>query len=592
MSRRPRPGRLLAAGVAAIVVIVGCGAPAPTTGPDATLLPEPTGSSAFPTAPPSSGPFERMAYPVDGPAPCEEPASADPQYGPYEGSLRRVFARDPVTVVFELCDADPAFLAKIASPSLAIDDTAWLQSRLDPQLDHPRILTEVNGTGPFRVDGWDGNGDIALSRFDGYWGDVASTPGVIFVAESDAGRRLAKLREGSVDAVDLIAPGDVEAVEGNPELTLTPREGLNIAYIGFDNRFAPFDNETVRRAIGIGVDRVAVVETAFPRGATVAPYFLPCSIPLACSGAPWPEADQELARDLLASVGFVDGFATTISFPEEPRDYLPDPNATALVLQTQLKERLGITATLRPMPFADLAAAADAGRLDGIYLLGARARYPDPSVLLESHFGPGASLQFGNRFEDIRRLLLRGRVADSKERAKAYKGVNELLLRHIPMVPLAHVGTDGAFRTDVGGKQASPTATERFAAVVPGDRTQFVYMQRERPGSLFCADETDEVALRVCAQSSESLYRHDSPEPGLVPSLAVGCTPDENLLVWTCTLREGVRFHDGSSLDANDVVLSYAVRWDAAHPLHRGRGGSFQAFVDRFGGFLHPPATP
>jgi ABC-type transport system substrate-binding protein len=592
MSRRSRPGRLLAAGMAAIIVLVGCGGPSPTTGPDATRLPGPTASTAFPTAPPSSGPFEKMAYPVAEAAPCEEPASPDPAFGPYEGSLRRVFARDPLTVVFELCDADPAFLAKIASPALAIDDSAWLQSRLDPGLERPRILTEVNGTGPFRLDGWDGNGDIALTRFDGYWAEKARTPGVIFVAEGDGGQRLSRLREGSVDAVDLIAPGDVEAVQANPDLTLTPREGLNIAYVGFNNRFAPYDSEVVRRAVGIGIDRAAIVEAAFPRGTTVASHFLPCAIPYGCGGDAWPEPDQELARDLLASVGFAEGFSTTITFPQEPRDYLPDPNAVALALQTQLKERLGITAALRPMPFADLVTAADAGKLDGIYLLGARARYTDASLLLESHFGPGASLQFGNRFDDIRRQLVRGRAADAEERAKGYRGVTTLLRRHVPMVPLAHVGSDGAFRTDVDGKQASPTATDRFVAVVPGDRTQFVYMQHDRPGSLFCADETADVALRVCAQLSESLYRHDSPEPALVPSLANACIPEGDLTVWTCTLREGIRFHDGAALDANDVVLSYALRWDAAHPLHRGRQGTFQAFLDRFRGFLHPPAEP
>jgi peptide/nickel transport system substrate-binding protein len=160
------------------------------------------------------------------------------------------------------------------------------------------------------------------------------------------------------------------------------------------------------------------------------------------------------------------------------------------------------------------------------------------------------------------------------------------------MVPLAHVGSAAAFRTDVTGIQASATATDRFAIVVPGDRTQFVYMQRDRPGSLFCADETDDAAVRICAQLSESLYRHDLPEPALTPALAEGCAPDADLIVWTCTLRRGVSFHDGATLDANDVVLSYVARWDAAHPLHRGRLGTFQPFVDRFGGFLHPPATP
>ena len=95
--------------------------------------------------------------------------------------------------------------------------------------------------------------------------------------------------------------------------------------------------------------------------------------------------------------------------------------------------------------------------------------------------------------------------------------MNDLIRKHVPMIPLAHVGTVGAFRTDVTGKQASATATDRFATIVPGDRSQFVYMQHDRPGSLFCADETDDVALRVCAQLSESLYRHDIPEPALTP---------------------------------------------------------------------------
>lgn len=586
-----RPGRLLAAGAAAIVVIVACGEAAPSASPQSSQLAAPTSTSAFPTAPPSRGPFEPMAYPPGDPAPCEEAESADPAYGPYEGSIRRILAIDELTVRFELCDMDPAFLAKVASPALSIDDTAWLQSRIDPAAEKQRILTEVNGTGPFRLESWDGSSDIALTRSTTYWGDRARTNAVIFVAEGDAGRRLEKLREGSVDAIDLVAPGDIEAVDANPELTLAPRQGLNVAYVGFDNRFAPFDSEVVRQAISIGIDRAAIVEAAFPPGTDVASHFLPCAIPFGCEGDAWPEQDPELARDMLADVGFAEGFPSTITYSDEARDYLPDPTAAATALQGQLRDHLAINAELKVMPFAELTAAVDAGQLSGFYLLGARARYPDASLLLDSHFGPTASLQFGKRFNDIANWLTRGRVtADPALRAKGYAGVNKLLRKHVPMIPLAHVGSAAVFRTDVDGEQASATATDKLASVVPGDRTQFVYMQRERPVSLFCADETADVALRVCAQVSESLYRHDLPEPSLTPALAEGCIPDEDLIVWTCTLRSGVRFHDGAALDANDVVLSYAIRWDAAHPLHRGREGTFQAFVDRFGGFLHPPA--
>jgi hypothetical protein len=37
------------------------------------------------------------------------------------------------------------------------------------------------------------------------------------------------------------------------------------------------------------------------------------------------------------------------------------------------------------------------------------------------------------------------------------------------------------------------------------------------------------------------------------------------------------------------VVLSYAVQWDAAHPLHIGRTGSFEYWAGLFGSFLNPP---
>jgi ABC-type transport system substrate-binding protein len=243
------------------------------------------------------------------------------------------------------------------------------------------------------------------------------------------------------------------------------------------------------------------------------------------------------------------------------------------------------------LPFAELATAVDGGRLSGLYLLGARARYPDPSLLLEAHFGPNASLQFGGRFDDIARALAQARSSsDSKIRLQGYGRVNDRIRGHVPMIPLAHVGSAGAFRTDVTGAAVTATVSERFTAVVPGDRTQFVFMQNARPAGLYCPDETDDAALRVCAQVAESLYRFDLPEPTLAPALAEGCRPDKRQLTWTCALRQGVRFHDGAAFDANDVVLSFAVQWDAANPLHRGRTGEFRAFRDRFGGFLNPPA--
>jgi ABC-type transport system substrate-binding protein len=115
-------------------------------------------------------------------------------------------------------------------------------------------------------------------------------------------------------------------------------------------------------------------------------------------------------------------------------------------------------------------------------------------------------------------------------------------------------------------------------------------MQATSPRSLYCADESETDTHRACAQVFDSLYAFDTADAGVLPALAESCDPDDELTHWTCTLREGVRFHDGAWLDANDVVLSYVVQWDAEHPLHKGREGTFQLFLDRFDGFLRPPA--
>jgi ABC-type transport system substrate-binding protein len=127
--------------------------------------------------------------------------------------------------------------------------------------------------------------------------------------------------------------------------------------------------------------------------------------------------------------------------------------------------------------------------------------------------------------------------------------------------------------------------------MVPGDRRQLVWLTSSEPAGLYCADEADPVSDLVCAQLSESLYGYDPTGAATVPSLARRCDPDKDLTVWTCTLRKGVTFHDGSTLDAGDVVQSFAVQWDAEHKLHAGRTGRFDHMAAWFGGFLNPPSV-
>jgi len=222
--------------------------------------------------------------------------------------------------------------------------------------------------------------------------------------------------------------------------------------------------------------------------------------------------------------------------------------------------------------------------------LGWGADYPDATNFLDYHFGTGASPQFGDKYEEITtRLVAAAQVADLAERNVIYAEVNTLLRDNVPMIPVAHGSSGVAFKASAIGALASPLGNEVFSIIEDPDDDILIWMQNGEPAGLYCADATDGESLRVCEQLTESLLGFAPGTTDLIPSLATEYTFNEDSTEFTFTLKEGVLFHDGSTLDANDVVLSFLVQWDASHPYHVGRIGSFAYFSGIFGAFINVP---
>jgi peptide/nickel transport system substrate-binding protein len=585
-SRRWSP-RLAVLTASAAIVFAAC------AGSTASTAPSTGTESAAPAsqAPASQSAFTPMVYPETGEAPCGQTEAPDANHSAYTGNFKKITAVDAKTVVFDLCNPDVAFLSKIAFSSFAINDTAWLEKNIDPAgTTNQAIVTNVNGTGPWKLEAWNRGSDVTMTRNDNYWGDKAKSEKLIMRWSKEGAQRLVELQSGTVDGIDNVGNTDFDTVKNNPDLQIQPREGLNVMYFGFNNKFAPFDNPKVRQAIAMGIDRQRLLDNFAAPGSEVATHFTPCSIPNGCAGEDWYEFDATAAKAMLAEAGFPDGFKTKIQYRDVSRGYVNDQNVIATDLQAQLKNNLGIDATIEVQESGTFIDNADAGKLDGIHILGWGADYPDITNFLDYHFGSGASAQFGDKFPDITSALAEGAVGlDDASRAPAYEKANNAVKANIPMVPIWHQASATAYRADVQGAHSSPLGNENFASMTPGDRTQFVFMQGAEPPGLYCADESDGEALRVCEQMTESLYAYEIAGTKAIPALATECKPNAELTQWTCTLRDGVTFHDGATLDANDVVMSYAVQWDAENPLHKGRDNSFSYFPGLFGGFLNPP---
>ena len=551
------------------LVLAACSTPGQSAGP--------TGSAAA-SEEASRAPFAARSYPEAAPEDCA-----------YGGEFSQIKALDELTVEFDLCYPDPAFLSKISFIANGIQDSDYLANNM---VDH-LILAKPNGTGPYKFKQYVRGDHVSLERYDGYWGDKAFAAELQFQWNSEAAARLLALQSGTVDGIDNPGPDDFATIEGNADLKLHNREALNTMYIGWTNTFAPFDNPQVREALAQGIDRQRIIDNFYPGGSSVATHFTPCNIEFGCEGEPWYDFDADAANALLdEALGVGTRFSTKIFYRDVVRGYLPDPNVVAQELQKQLQDNLGITAEIEVMESSAFLDDSADGLLDGFYLLGWGADYPDPTNFLDYHFNNPGNVQFGTIDASVTDPLKVGaQTLDADARRAAYEEANNAIRAFVPMIPVAHGASAAAFKADVTGAHASPLTSEVFSVMDPGGRDIFVFMQNAYPISLYCADETDGETLRICEQMTESLYTYETAGTEPIPALATACEANAEATVWTCTLRENVRFHDGAFLDANDVVDTFAVQWDLDHPLHIGRTGSFEYFAGFFGQYLNvPPA--
>ncbi|MBN2622484.1 MAG: hypothetical protein JXA83_03895, partial [Acidimicrobiales bacterium] len=421
----------------------------------------------------------------------------------YSGNLAGIEAVDELTVRFTLCEPDVAFPAKVAFSALGIFPSGQLEETGGAPIDAPI------GTGPYKLEAWERGSQIVLTRNDDYWGDEPAIPTVVFRWSEESAQRLVELQAGDVDGIDNVGTEDFPTVQDDANLELYEREPLNVFYLGMNVDKAPLDDELVRQALGYAIDKDRLIENFYPEGSQAADQFLPPGIPSYEDGADGYTYDPDKARDLLEQAGYPDGVDLgALSYRAEPRPYLPQPPQVASDIRDQLAQ-VGITVSLDEQESGAFIDNANSGNL-GLHLLGWGADFPDATNFWDFHFGVGATPQFGTGFPDLHDVLSEaGSTTDEDARAELYAEANDLLMQHAPAIPLAYGGSAVAFKAEVEGAHASPLSNEQFAAMSIEGQDQLVWMQNGEPSGLYCADETDGEALRVCEQINESLLAYE-----------------------------------------------------------------------------------
>ncbi len=133
--------------------------------------------------------------------------------------------------------------------------------------------------------------------------------------------------------------------------------------------------------------------------------------------------------------------------------------------------------------------------------------------------------------------------------------------------------------TPVPPTKAPPPPTEE-----PKEPVTFIFGRGGDSVQLDPAIVTDGESFRVTGQCLEPLYQYEPGSTAPMPALATECTPNAENSEWTCTLRQGVKFHDGTDFNADAVIFNFE-RWRFTDNPYHFESQVFEYYEYMWGGF-------
>lgn len=387
-------------------------------------------------------------------------------FGGFKGDdghvIDSVTALDPYTVEFKLKTPLAPFLQNLGMYCFGIASPAAIEQYKDKFGENPV------GTGPFKFESWDRNDKITLVKNPDYWNTgYPKLDRVVIKVIPDNSARLTAMQSGEIDIMSGLNPEDVSTVEANDELQIFLRPGMNIGFLGFNVEREPFTNPKVRQALSHAVNKQAIIDAFFSGLAIKAVNPLPPTLWGHNDDIVDREYDIEKAKQLLAEAGYPDGFKTTLWAMPVARDYMPDAQKVAEVLQQEFA-KINVQAEIVTYEWPTYLEKTKNGEQD-MFFLGWTGDNGDPDnflyVLLDkNNIDANNRVRYAN--EEVHQLLLQAQVEPNQDkRAELYKRAQEIIFEDAPMVPLVHSQSPVVGKANIVNYVPHPTGSESLEKV-------------------------------------------------------------------------------------------------------------------------------
>ncbi|MCY4401762.1 MAG: ABC transporter substrate-binding protein [Candidatus Poribacteria bacterium] len=353
----------------------------------------------------------------------------------YDEFISQITALDVYTVQIELKTPYAPFLSTMASSENAIVSPTAVAHFGENFGNNPV------GTGPFKFVQWDRNDQIVLRANDKHWSGKPPIDKLVFRSIPDNSERFMELQNGNLHAMEFPNPEDLSMIRGDANLELLMQPSLNVGYLAMNMEKPPFDNLKVRLAINHAINKAEIIERLYQGTGIPAKGPIPPTLWSYDDSIEDYAYDPDLAKQLLTEAGFPDGFETTLWALPVPRPYIPNGQAFAEELQSDL-QNVGINANIISYDWRTYLEKTEIGEHDMAMLGWIAGGDPDSFLyyLLSKTTAekPALNIAF-YKSDEMQDVLERARMStDRDERIELYQQAQAIFHRDVPWVPLAH----------------------------------------------------------------------------------------------------------------------------------------------------------
>ena len=260
----------------------------------------------------------------------------------------------------------------------------------DQWTDPANIVTN----GPFRLQDWVAGESVSVYRNPTYHGRFGGNVQRLQISrlcgEASEADVLAQYAAGAMDILSLngLSPAEESRARQRHAGEVVSTLSLGTRYLGFNCGRSPFDDQQVRRAFALAIDRERLAAEAVGGTARAATGgFVPPGMPGHSPGIALPYDPAE-ARRLLSEAGYPAGRG----FPSV-QALAGSGVAVPAYLRAQWKEALGVDIAWEQMEWAAYLARLSS-QLPDLWWIGWSADYPDPEIFLGTgHYSYGSYLR-------------------------------------------------------------------------------------------------------------------------------------------------------------------------------------------------------